>query len=89
MRRPAAAIGSSVFFLCVPVVVGGIVPGLLTGWWERAPGAIGGIWLGALGIVLTCAGVAVMVHAFVRFVVEGLGTPAPIAPTERLVVGGL
>ena len=28
-------------------------------------------------------------HAFVRFVVEGAGTPAPVAPTERLVVGGL
>ena len=24
-----------------------------------------------------------------RFVVEGIGTPAPVAPTERLVVGGL
>jgi len=31
----------------------------------------------------------VLVHAFVRFVVEGAGTPAPVAPTERLVVGGL
>jgi protein-S-isoprenylcysteine O-methyltransferase Ste14 len=28
-------------------------------------------------------------HAFARFVVEGLGTPAPVAPTEQLVVGGL
>jgi protein-S-isoprenylcysteine O-methyltransferase Ste14 len=27
--------------------------------------------------------------AFGRFVVEGLGTPAPVAPTEDLVVGGL
>ena len=27
--------------------------------------------------------------AFWRFVVEGPGTPAPVAPTERLVVGGL
>ena len=35
------------------------------------------------------AGVAVLVYPFVRFVVEGAGTPAPIAPTERLVVGGL
>jgi len=26
--------------------------------------------------------------AFARFVTEGLGTPAPVAPTERLVVGG-
>lgn len=31
----------------------------------------------------------VLVRAFVGFVVEGLGTPAPIAPPERLVVGGM
>jgi len=31
----------------------------------------------------------VLLHAFARFVIEGLGTPAPVAPTERLVVGGL
>ena len=30
-----------------------------------------------------------LVHAFVRFVVEGIGTPAPVAPTQHLVVGGL
>ncbi len=35
------------------------------------------------------AGLLVLVHAFVRFVLEGTGTPAPVAPTERLVVGGL
>ena len=42
-----------------------------------------------LGGVLVVAGAAVLVHAFARFVVEGLGTPAPVAPTEQLVVGGL
>src|SRR5262249_25109001 len=31
----------------------------------------------------------VLVHAFARFVLEGVGTPAPVAPTEQLVVGGL
>lgn len=30
-----------------------------------------------------------LLHAFARFVMEGVGTPAPVAPTERLVVGGL
>ncbi len=30
-----------------------------------------------------------LVHAFSRFVAEGLGTPAPVAPTRHLVVGGL
>ena len=39
--------------------------------------------------MLVLAGSAVLLHAFARFVVEGLGTPAPVAPTERLVVGGL
>ena len=40
-------------------------------------------------MVLIAAGVPVLVHAFARFVSEGAGTPAPVAPTERLVVGGL
>ncbi len=41
-----------------------------------------------LGGLLIAAGLAVLFPAFVRFVVEGIGTPAPIAPTEHLVVGG-
>ena len=44
-------------------------------------------WVG--GAVLIAVGVLVLVHAFARFVAEGLGTPAPVAQTERLVVGGL
>jgi hypothetical protein len=40
-------------------------------------------------VVLVAAGVVVLVQAFVRFVAEGVGTPAPVAPTQRLVVGGL
>jgi protein-S-isoprenylcysteine O-methyltransferase Ste14 len=42
-----------------------------------------------LGALLLVAGVIVLIQAFVRFVVEGLGTPAPIAAPECLVVGGL
>jgi len=38
---------------------------------------------------MVAAGAVVLIQAFVRFVLEGAGTPAPIAPTERLVVGGL
>ena len=40
-------------------------------------------------MALLVAGVVVLVGAFVRFVTEGVGTPAPVAPTQRLVVGGL
>ena len=42
-----------------------------------------------VGSVALIAGVVVLLHAFVRFVTEGVGTPAPVAPTRHLVVGGL
>ncbi|HET6548927.1 MAG TPA: isoprenylcysteine carboxylmethyltransferase family protein [Solirubrobacter sp.] len=81
----SAAAGSSLFFALAPGVVAGVVPWLITGW-EAEPA-----WLGwrVLGALVTAAGAAVLVHAFARFVREGVGTPAPVAPTERLVVGGL
>jgi protein-S-isoprenylcysteine O-methyltransferase Ste14 len=84
MRR--AALGSAMFLLVAPGVVAGLVPWLLTGWDAAAdvPAA-----LVVAGVVLVAAGAGVLLHAFARFVVEGLGTPAPVAPTERLVVGGL
>ena len=41
------------------------------------------------GLILLTVGAIVLVQAFARFVAEGRGTPAPVAPTERLVVGGL
>jgi protein-S-isoprenylcysteine O-methyltransferase Ste14 len=75
-----------VLFLAVaPAVVSGYVPWLLTGW--RSSGVP--VWAQAAGWTLFAAGTAVLVEAFGRFVVEGVGTPAPIAPTEKLVVGGL
>jgi protein-S-isoprenylcysteine O-methyltransferase Ste14 len=42
-----------------------------------------------LGVLIGLAGAAMVVACFVRFVREGRGTPAPTAPTEELVVGGL
>jgi protein-S-isoprenylcysteine O-methyltransferase Ste14 len=88
VRKTTAALGSLTFFLVAPCVVAGVVPWWLTGWRVRAPLPH---WapLRVLGVMLLAAGVTVLVHAFVRFVVEGIGTPAPIAPTQRLVVGGL
>jgi protein-S-isoprenylcysteine O-methyltransferase Ste14 len=85
MRRPAAAAGSAAFLAVAPGVVAGVVPWLLTGWEVRSPS----VALQLVGGLLTVGGAAVLLHAFARFVGEGLGTPAPIAPTEHLVVGGL
>jgi protein-S-isoprenylcysteine O-methyltransferase Ste14 len=74
----------------VPGVVAGVVPWWLTGWRAEEPLPA---WLllplRVLGALLVAAGAAALLHAFARFVVEGLGTPAPVVPTERLVVGGL
>jgi protein-S-isoprenylcysteine O-methyltransferase Ste14 len=86
--KARAAAGSFVFFVVAPGVVAGLIPWLLTGWEAREPLPY---WLPLriVGAILLAAGAAALLHAFWRFVVEGLGTPAPVAPTERLVVGGL
>ena len=73
------------FFALAPGVVAGVVPWWLTGW-SSAPAPSVVRALGA-AVVVACA--AVLLPAFARFVREGLGTPAPVAPTARLVVGGL
>src|SRR4051795_9310934 len=84
MRRIRAAIGSLAFLLVAPGVVAGLVPWLLTGWSTHSwPVAVR-----AVGVALIAAGSAVLLAAFVRFALEGVGTPAPVAPTERLVIGG-
>ena len=87
MRRPTAAMGSAVFFLLAPGVVVGLIPWLLTHWKAREPLPY---WapMRVLGGILLVAGLIALVQAFVRFVVEGFGTPAPVAAPERLVVGG-
>jgi protein-S-isoprenylcysteine O-methyltransferase Ste14 len=84
VTRLRAASGS-LLFLVVPGVVAGLVPWLLTGWESAGPP----VWIVALGWILVVAGAAVLLDAFARFVVEGVGTPAPVAPTGKLVVGGL
>lgn len=42
-----------------------------------------------IGLVLIAAAAVFLVSAFVQFVVEGIGTPAPVAPTRHLVVKGV
>ncbi|MFF0265420.1 methyltransferase family protein [Kribbella sp. NPDC004536] len=74
-----AVLGSTAFFFAAPCVVGGVLPWWISGW--AAPR----FWPGA---VIVAAGAFVVLRTFVRFVREGHGTPAPIAPTEALVVGG-
>jgi len=81
-----AALGSAAFLVAAPGVVAGLGPWLLTRWEARDPEPP--LVLQLLGAGLIVAAAAILLHAFGRFVVDGLGTPAPVAPTERLVVNG-
>lgn len=85
MKRGVAAGGSAAFFALAPGTVAGLLPWALTGW--RVGTALP--WpVRVLGALLIVAGLLIIVPAFVRFVVEGAGTPAPVAQTDHLVVGG-
>jgi protein-S-isoprenylcysteine O-methyltransferase Ste14 len=88
MRRSTAAAGSALFFALAPGVVAGLIPWWLTGWRVRGPLAH---WapVRLAGLIMLIAGAIVLIQAFARFVTEGHGTPAPVAPTEHLVIGGL
>ena len=86
-RRASAAAGTSFFLALAPGTVAGVVPWWLTGWEAGDPPYP--LLVRILGAVLVAAAAVVILVAFTRFVVEGVGTPAPAAPTERLVVGGL
>ncbi|MER8484766.1 isoprenylcysteine carboxylmethyltransferase family protein [Mesorhizobium sp. M1322] len=87
MRTPQAIAGSALFFIAAPGVVAGLLPWLLTDRhrlpWSTLPGSV------PVGWVLIIVATALLLHAFARFSLEGRGTPAPLAPTERLVVSGI
>ena len=85
LRR--AAFGTIIFVLLVPGTVVVLGPWLLTGWRFASP-LLGWTMTRWLGVVLLVLALPLFATFNLRFVVEGHGTPAPIAPTDRLVVGG-
>src|SRR5262245_15449985 len=88
VQRTIAVLGSAVFFVVAPCTVAGLVPWSITGWQLQPPFLDLELTRG-LGAIMILAGVPGLVDAFARFALQGLGTPAPIAPTRNLVVTGL
>jgi len=88
MSKAIAVLGSALFFVIAPLVLAGFVPWWVTQWEFRS--AFFGVDLTRiLGGILIIVGVPGVVDSFARFALEGLGTPAPIAPPQKLVVTGL
>ncbi len=87
MTRSTAILGTILFFAIGPVTVAGIVPWWISRW-DVGPAFLGIGPSRFLGGAMIAAGLPVLIEAFARFAVEGLGTPAPIAPPRHLVLRG-
>jgi protein-S-isoprenylcysteine O-methyltransferase Ste14 len=88
MRKAWAILGSAVFLVIAPGFVAGLVPWWISRWRVEAPIFEIPLFRFAGGILITL-GVIGLVDSFVRFAVQGVGTPAPVFPTRHLVVTGL
>ena len=88
MRRVSSVIGSTAFLLLAPGTVAGLVPWWIAGW-RLAPPMGGMSWVRWFGVALIAVGVPLLLDSFARFALQGRGTPAPVLPTEHLVVTGL
>ena len=88
MKRVFAVVGSALFFALAPGSVAVFVPWWISGWKVQPP-LLGLSSLRVVGVLVVGAAVAVLLDSFVRFAVQGVGTPAPIFPTSHLVVTGL
>ena len=88
VQRTLAVLGSAAFFVVAPFTLAGLVPWWITGWQFRPP-FLGLELARGIGAIMILAGVPGVVDAFARFALQGLGTPAPIAPPRNLVVTGL
>jgi protein-S-isoprenylcysteine O-methyltransferase Ste14 len=88
MRKTTAIAGSALFFVIAPFFAGAVVPWWITRW-EFRPAFFDLGLMRAMGMLLILAGVPGVVDSFARFALQGMGTPAPVAPPQHLVVTGL
>jgi len=88
MSRLWASLGSLLFLLLAPGMVAGVVPWWISRWHMQPP-LLGLSFSRVAGATLIALGTPALMDSFARFALQGLGTPAPIFPTEHLVVTGL
>jgi len=76
-------LGTLLFTLLVPGTVVGVVP-----WWITRWRLADALLARAGGALILVVGSPLFLSFLARFVREGHGTPAPVAPPQHLVVGG-
>jgi protein-S-isoprenylcysteine O-methyltransferase Ste14 len=87
-RQARALVGSAAFLVIAPGLVAGLTPWWLSHWRLETP-FFGAPIFQLAGGLLILLGVIGLLDSFLRFALQGLGTPAPSFPTQRLVVSGL
>lgn len=83
-----AIAGSAIFLIIAPGVVAGLIPWWISRWRVEPP-FFGVTLFHFAGAFLVGLGLVGILDSFVRFALQGLGTPAPVIPTRHLVVTGL
>lgn len=84
----SAIFGTALFLALAPGVVAGVIPYWISGWEQRPP-LLGFPFIRGIGLLLILIGAPALLDSFARFALQGIGTPAPLAPTQHLVVTGL
>jgi len=88
IRRISAICGTAIFLVLAPGSLAGMVPWWITHW-HVEPALLGLPALRFLGGVALAFGAVGILDSFSRFAIQGIGTPAPVFPTQHLVVTGL
>jgi protein-S-isoprenylcysteine O-methyltransferase Ste14 len=88
IRKASAIVWSAIFLVIAPGFIAGLAPWWISRWRLESP-FFGMALLRLAGGALVVLGVIGLLDSFVRFAVQGVGTPAPVFPTRHLVVTGL
>jgi len=85
--RVSAALGTAIFLFVAPGTFAAFIPWWMSRWRMQAsfPGVMA---VRGIGILFIATGSIFVLDAFVRFALQGIGTPAPVFPTRRLVISG-
>jgi protein-S-isoprenylcysteine O-methyltransferase Ste14 len=86
-RRALAVVGTAVFLVLAPGFFVVLVPYWISRW-QFQPPFLGFTPFRIIGALLIISAAPLLLACFARFALEGLGTPAPVFPTQHLIVQG-